>query len=145
MLRPVTASNLPAPVGPYSPGIESGDLIFVSGQSGREPGTGRVAPDVEAQTEQALKNVQAILEAAGSDLAHVIRCGVFLIDMAEFPKMNDVYARMFGSHRPARTTVQVAGLPGPGLRVEIDAIAHHGPAQKPRKSRKPRKPKRGAR
>jgi len=85
-----------------------------------------VAPDVETQTEQALRNVQAILEAAGSDLAHVIRCGVFLIDMAEFPKMNAVYARMFGGHRPARTTVQVAGLPGPGLRVEIDAVAQHG-------------------
>ena len=109
MLKSVTASNLPSPVGPYSPGIAFGELVFVSGQSGREPGTGHVAPDVETQTEQALRNVQAILEAAGSDLAHVIRCGVFLIDMAEFPKMNAVYARMFGGHRPARTTVQVAG------------------------------------
>ena len=126
MLKSVTASNLPSPVGPYSPGIAFGELVFVSGQSGREPGTGHVAPDVETQTEQALRNVQAILEAAGSDLAHVIRCGVFLIDMAEFPKMNAVYARMFGGHRPARTTVQVAGLPGPGLRVEIDAVAQHG-------------------
>lgn len=122
-LTRVTASNLPSPVGPYSPGIVMGNLVFVSGQSGREPGTGNIAPDVEAQTEQVLKNIAAILEASGSSLAHVIRCGVFLVDMGEFQKMNAVYARMFGGHRPARTTVEVSGLPGPGLRVEIDAIA----------------------
>lgn len=119
----VTANNLPSPVGPYSPGIVMGNLVFVSGQSGREPGTGNVAPDVEAQTEQVFRNIAAILEASGSSLAHVIRCGVFLVDMGEFQKMNAVYARMFGDHRPARTTVEVSGLPGPGLRVEIDAIA----------------------
>ena len=68
--------------------------------------------------------MQAILRAAGSDLVHVLRCGVFLVDMREFGRMNDVYSRMFGDHRPARTTVQVAGLPGEGLRVEIDAIAY---------------------
>ena len=71
-----------------------------------------------------LKNIQTILEAAGSSLQHVLRCGVFLLDMGEFKKMNAVYARMFGDHRPARTTVQVAGLPGEALRVEIDAIAY---------------------
>lgn len=123
LLTPVNASNLPSPVGPYSPGLVMGDLVFVSGQSGREPGTGHVAPDVEAQTEQVFRNISAILEAAGSSLAHVIRCGVFLVDMQEFQKMNAVYARVFGEHRPARTTVEVSGLPGPGLRVEIDAIA----------------------
>lgn len=122
-LTRVTASNLPSPVGPYSPGIVMGNLVFVSGQSGREPGTGNIAPDVEAQTEQVLENIAAILEASGSSLAHVIRCGVFLVDMGEFQKMNAVYARVFGDHRPARTTVEVSGLPGPGLRVEIDAIA----------------------
>jgi 2-iminobutanoate/2-iminopropanoate deaminase len=99
-------------------------LIFVSGQGGVDPATGILADAVEAQTEQVLKNVQAILEAAGSSLQHVLRCGVFLIDIGEFKKMNGVYSRMFGDHRPARTTVQVAGLPGPGLRVEIDAIAY---------------------
>ena len=122
-LTRVTASNLPSPVGPYSPGIVVGNLVFVSGQSGREPGTGHVAPGVEAQTEQVLENIAAILEAAGSNLAHVVRCGVFLVDMGEFQKVNAVYARVFGDHRPARTTVEVSGLPGPGLRVEIDAIA----------------------
>lgn len=119
----ITAANLPTPVGPYSPGIGVGDLVFVSGQSGRQPGTGHLAPDVEAQTEQALRNVAAILEAAGSSLSDVIRCGVFLVDMGEFAQMNAVYERMFAAHRPARTTVQVSGLPGQGLRVEIDAVA----------------------
>ena len=122
-LRPVTSGNLPSPVGPYSPGMIVGNLVFVSGQAGREPGSGRLAPTVEAQTEQVLKNIATILEAAGSGLQHVVRCGVFLVDMREFPKMNEVYARAFGAHRPARTTVEVSGLPGEGLRVEIDAVA----------------------
>ena len=121
---PVKAANLPAPVGPYSPAISYQRLVFVSGQGGVDPSTGSIAADVEAQTEQCLKNVRAILEAAGSSLQHVLRCGVFLVDMAEFSRMNAVYARMFGDHRPARTTVQVAGLPGEGLRVEIDAVAY---------------------
>jgi 2-iminobutanoate/2-iminopropanoate deaminase len=122
-VQPVSSSNLPSPVGPYSPGVVAGNLVFVSGQSGREPGTGRLAPDIEAQTEQVLKNIATILEAAGSSLQHVARCGVFLVDIGEFPKMNEVYARAFGSHRPARTTVEVSRLPGDGLRVEIDAVA----------------------
>src|SRR5438105_6144257 len=121
---PVRAANLPAPVGPYSPGVGFERLVFVSGQGGVDPKTGALAPDVEAQTEQCLKNVQTILAAAGTGLQHVLRCGVFLIDMGEFRRMNAVYARMFGEHRPARTTVQVAGLPGDGLRVEIDAVAY---------------------
>lgn len=122
-LKRVTAANLPSPVGPYSPGITVGNLVFVSGQAGKDPATGLIADDVETQTEQTLKNIAAILEAAGSDLSHVIRCGVFLIDIGDFQKMNGVYARMFGEHRPARTTVQVAALPEPRLLVEIDAVA----------------------
>src|SRR5918993_3336859 len=116
MHRPVHAANLPKPVGPYSPGMNFDRLIFVSGQGATDPETGKLAGDhVEAQTEQCLKNVQAILRAGGSDLEYVLRCGVFLVDMSEFQKMNAVYARMFGDHRPARTTVQAAALPGPGL------------------------------
>jgi len=123
-VQPVTSRSLPTPAGPYSPATRTGNLIFVSGQAGRDPATNRLAgPDVEAQTEQALKNVAAILEAGGSSLAHVLRCGVFLVDISEFPRMNEVYARIFGSHRPARTTVEVSALPGEDLRVEIDAIA----------------------
>ena len=122
--QPVISSDLPSPVGPYSPGMVLGNLVFVSGQAGRNPATGALADDVTAQTEQALKNIATILEAAGTGLQHVLRCGVFLVDMKEFPKMNEVYARAFGSHRPARTTVEVSGLPGDGLLVEIDAIAY---------------------
>jgi 2-iminobutanoate/2-iminopropanoate deaminase len=122
-LTRVTSTDLPTPVGPYSPGIVTGNLVFVSGQAGRDPHTGHLAADVESQTEQALKNIAAILAAAGSDLSQVVRCGVFLVDIGEFQKMNGVYSRVFGDHRPARTTVQVAGLPGEGLRVEIDAVA----------------------
>ena len=122
---PVHAGNLPKPVGPYSAGMGFERFIFVSGQGATDPATGKLAgEDVERQTEQCLKNVQSILEAAGSSLQHVLRCGVFLLDMREFQKMNGIYARMFGDHRPARTTVQVAGLPGDGLLVEIDAIAY---------------------
>lgn len=123
--RPVQSDRLPKPVGPYSPGMIFDRLVFVSGQGATDPATGRlVADDVDAQTEQCLKNVAAILEAAGSGLQHVLRCGVFLIDMREFPEMNAAYQRTFGTHRPARTTIQAAALPGDGLRVEIDAIAY---------------------
>lgn len=100
-------------------------LMFVSGQGATDPATGELAgADVEKQTEQCLKNLQAILKAGGSDLQHVLRCGVFLLDMKEFHQMNGVYSRTFGDHRPARTTIQAAGLPGAGLRVEIDCIAY---------------------
>ena len=123
--RSVTAAGLPPPAGPYSPAQVFERLVFVSGQGATDPATGAMAgADIEAQTEQVLKNVSAILEAAGSSLQHVLRCGVFLTDMSEFQRMNAVYARMFGNHRPARTTVQAAALPAEGLRVEIDAIAY---------------------
>jgi len=100
-------------------------LVFVSGQGATDPATGQLSgADIATQTEQCLRNVQAILNAAGTDLQHVLRCGVFLIDMTEFAQMNRVYSRMFGEHRPARTTIQAAALPGDGLRVEIDCIAY---------------------
>ena len=123
--RPVTAGDLPLPVGPYSPGVVYDGLVFVSGQGATDPGTGQMAgPGVEAQTEQVFRNIRTILLAAGTDLQHVLRCGVFLVDMDDFEDMNAVYQRMFGEHRPARTTVQVAALPHPALRVEIDAVAY---------------------
>jgi 2-iminobutanoate/2-iminopropanoate deaminase len=123
--HPIHTPNLPKPAGPYSPGMRLDNLVFVSGQGATDPATGKLAGDgVEIQTEQVLRNIQAILQAAGSDLQYVLRCGVFLIDIKEFQKMNAVYERMFGAHRPARTTIQAAGLPGAGLRVEIDCIAY---------------------
>lgn len=123
--HPIHAAGLPAPVGPYSPGMGFERLIFVSGQGATDPATGNLAgADAATQTEQCLRNVQAILRAGGSDLQYVLRCGVFLLDMREFAEMNAVYQRVFGAHRPARTTVQAAALPGEGLRVEIDCIAY---------------------
>jgi 2-iminobutanoate/2-iminopropanoate deaminase len=121
----VQSDKLPKPAGPYSPAVIFDRLVFVSGQGAKDPATGVLAgPDIESQTEQVLKNVAAILEAAGSSMGQVLRCGVFLTDMAEFSRMNAVYERIFGTHRPARTTVQVVSLPSPGLRVEIDAVAY---------------------
>jgi len=118
-------ASLPKPVGPYSPGMGFERLVFVSGQGANDPATGKlVGNDTATQTEQVLKNIRTILRAAGSDLQHVLRCGVFLADMDDFEQMNTVYARVFGDHRPARTTIQAGRLPGTGLRVEIDCIAY---------------------
>lgn len=123
--KPVVAEGLPNPIGPYSPGVAFGQLVFVSGQGATVPETGKlVGIDVETQTEQVFKNISAILEAAGSSLQHVLRCGVFLADMRDFPRMNAVYERMMAGNKAARTTVQVAALPVHGLLVEIDAIAY---------------------
>ncbi len=121
----VQSDRLPKPAGPYSPAVIFDRLVFVSGQAAKDPATGQlVGSDIESQTEQVLKNIASILEAAGSSLNHVLRCGVFLTDISEFVRMNAVYSRVFGANRPARTTVQVSALPSPGLRVEIDAIAY---------------------
>ena len=123
--RSVQAQGLPPPVGPYSPAMALDRLVLVSGQGATDPATGKLAgTDIDIQTEQCLRNVETILKAAGTDLQHVLRCGVFLLDMREFGRMNAVYERMFGAHRPARTTIQAAALPGDGLRVEIDCIAY---------------------
>ena len=123
--RHVHAPNLPKPAGPYSPAVVFERLVFVSGQGARDPQTDRMAgSDIQSQTEQCHRNIEAILAAAGSSLRHVLRGGVFLTDMSEFQQMNAVYERMFGDHRPARTTIQAAALPAEGLRVEIDCIAY---------------------
>lgn len=121
----VSSPDFPPALGPYSAAVTFGELVFVSGQGAADPATGElVSEDVEAQTEQVFKNLESILKAAGSDLKHILRCGVFLADMDEFSKMNAVYERMMDGHKPARTTVQAAALPMAGLRVEIDAIAY---------------------
>ena len=121
----VVGENLPAPIGPYSPGVTFERLVFVSGQGATVPETGElVGPDAATQTEQIFKNMERILKAAGSSLQHVLRCGVFIVDMRDFAEMNTVYERMMAGNKPARTTVQVTSLPIVGLRVEIDAIAY---------------------
>jgi 2-iminobutanoate/2-iminopropanoate deaminase len=123
--QPITGEHLPRPAGPYSPAVAYERLIFVSGQGAKNPETGElVGEDVESQTEQVFKNIAAILEAAGSSLQHVLRCGVFLVDIRDFAKMNAVYEKMMAGNKPARTTVQVSLLPIEGLRVEIDAVAY---------------------
>ena len=123
--RSVFPLDGPAPAGPYSPAIVFERLVFVSGQGARDPRTDRLAgDDIEAQTERCLRNVETILAAAGSGLPYVLKCSVFLTDIGEFGRMNAVYERVFGSHRPARTTIQAAALPAPGLKVEIDCVAY---------------------
>ncbi len=121
----VSTAAAPKALGPYSQGIKAGDFLFAAGQAGVDPATGRlVEGGVTAQTRQALRNIQAIVEASGSSLPRVVRCGVFLADLADFQAMNAVYAEFFPADQapPARTTVQAAKLPL-GALVEIDAIA----------------------
>jgi 2-iminobutanoate/2-iminopropanoate deaminase len=123
MRNVVSTDGAPKAIGPYSQGIDSGSLVFVSGQIPIDPATGQFVPGgIAEQTERALKNVEAVLAKAGLTPAHVVRTTVFLIDLNEFAAMNEVYARHFPKDPPARSTVQVAALPK-GARVEIDAIA----------------------
>ena len=123
MRQVVATDGAPKAIGPYSQGIDSGSLVFVSGQIALDPATGQmIAGGIAEQTERALKNVEAVLAKAGLTPAHVVRTTVFLVDLGEFAAMNEVYARHFPKDPPARSTVQVAALPK-GARVEIDAIA----------------------
>lgn len=119
----VTTDDAPKAIGPYSQAVVTDGMIFTAGQIALDPKTGEVVGRSAAeQTEQVLKNLAAILAAAGAGLGEVVKTTVYLADMADFPAMNEVYARHFGNHKPARSTVQAAGLPK-GVRVEIDAIA----------------------
>lgn len=124
--RVVHTDKAPAPFqgAPYSQAIVHGDLVFVAGQVGLDPDTNQmVEGSIEAQTEQAMKNVSAVLDAAGSSLANVLKASIFLVDFGDFPAMNEVYARFVGPDFPARATVQIAGLPM-GALVEIEVVAH---------------------
>jgi 2-iminobutanoate/2-iminopropanoate deaminase len=119
----IVTENAPAAVGPYSQGVSLGGLVFTAGQLGIVPGTKDFAgPDIESQTRQALENLKAVLEAGGSCLQHVVKVTVFLQDIDEFSRMNEVYAEFFSDDPPARSAVQVAALPLGG-RVEIEALA----------------------
>lgn len=119
----IQTENAPAAIGPYSQAIKAGGFVFASGQVALDPRTGQfVAGGITEQTEQVLKNLQAVLEAAGSSLDQVVKTTVFLADMKEFSGMNEVYARYFSEPPPARATVAAAGLPR-DARVEIEAVA----------------------
>jgi 2-iminobutanoate/2-iminopropanoate deaminase len=119
----VSTAGAPKAIGPYSQAISMNGFVFTAGQVALDPGTGElVAGGIAEQTTRALENLRAILTAAGTGLAQVVKTTVFLVDMADFTAMNEVYGRVFGTHRPARSTVAVAALPR-GARVEIEVIA----------------------
>jgi len=119
----IATKDAPQAIGPYSQAIRANGFVFVSGQVAIDPSTQQViSGDVVAQTERVLKNLSAILKAAGSGLEKVVRCGVFLKNMGDFAAMNEIYGRHFGAAPPARSTVEVARLPKDVL-VEIDVIA----------------------
>jgi 2-iminobutanoate/2-iminopropanoate deaminase len=121
--RVVTSAQAPAPVAAYSQAIASGDLLFCSGQIAIDPQTGQmVQGGIEAETEQVLKNLQAVLAAAGASLADVLKTTVYLADFSEFAAMNAIYVRAFATEPPARATVGVAALPR-GAKIELEAIA----------------------
>ncbi|CAM4521759.1 MAG: RidA family protein [Paenibacillus macerans] len=118
----ISTTSAPGAIGPYSQGVGLGDLVFTSGQLGLVPETGQFAEGVQAQTAQALRNVKAVLEAAGSGLDKVVKTTVFLKDMNDFAQVNEVYGSFFAEPYPARSAVEVARLPKDGL-VEIEVIA----------------------
>ena len=122
-IRITHTEDAPAAIGPYSQGVTTGNLLFTAGQIALDPATGQlVQGDVTAQTERVLRNLTAVLESAGTGWPNVVKTTVYLMDMADFPRVNEVYGRMIGDARPARSTVQVSGLPR-GVLVEIDAVA----------------------
>ena len=122
MHRPVQTDRAPAAIGPYSQAVRIGDLVFTSGSIPLRPDGSMVDGDVALQTEQVMENLQNVLAAAGTTLAHAVKCTCFLADMNDFAAFNEVYARYFGADAPARSTVEVARLPR-DVRVEVECIA----------------------
>ena len=119
----ISTDKAPGAIGPYSQAIKTGGMVYCSGQIPIDPVTGEfVSNDVTEQTDQVLKNLSAVLEAAGTSLGNVVKTTVFLADMSDFAAMNEVYARYFGENKPARATVQAARLPREA-KVEIECIA----------------------
>ena len=123
MKQIISTSDAPTPAGPYSQAVIAGDLIFVAGQTPKDPQTGQVPQGIEAQTHQVFKNVKAILEAAGSNLGQVVRVDVYLTSLDNFQPMNEVYKTYFAESYPVRTTV---GVELRGFDIEITVIAHKG-------------------
>lgn len=122
-MNAISTDKAPAAIGPYSQGIVTGNLLFASGQIPIDPATGAIVDGgIEAQAEQALKNVGALLEAAGTDFDHVVKTTCYLADIADFAAFNEVYAKFFPGNKPARSAVGVAGLPK-GALVEVEVVA----------------------
>jgi 2-iminobutanoate/2-iminopropanoate deaminase len=124
-VQPLPTPSAPGALGPYSLAVRAGDWIILSGQLGLDPKTGSLVAGVEAQARQALANIETILGDCGASLADVAKSLVFVTDLAQFATVNAVYGEAFGSHKPARSTVQVAALPA-GAEVEIEVWAHTG-------------------
>ena len=123
MRKHITSAEAPTPIGPYSQGVVAGGFMFVSGQIPIDPRTNElVEGGIEAQTDQVLKNLMAVLKEAKMGPENVVKATVFLSDLKDFAKMNEVYARYLGKEPPARSTIQAAGLPR-GVKVEIDVVA----------------------
>lgn len=119
----ISTNNAPAAIGPYSQAVKTGNLVFLSGQLGVDPATKKLAGEtIEIQTNQVFRNITAVLAVAGTGLSSVVKTSVFLKSMDDFAKMNGIYESNFGSHKPARSTVQVAKLPLDAL-VEIECVA----------------------
>ena len=119
----IATKDAPAAIGPYSQAVRVNGLLYTAGQIALDPASMEIIKGgIREQTERVMKNLKAVLEAAGSDLSKVIKTTVFLIDMSDFTAMNEVYSAAFGSHKPARSTVAVSGLPR-GVRVEIEVVA----------------------
>jgi 2-iminobutanoate/2-iminopropanoate deaminase len=125
MLERLQVAGAPKPQGPYSSAVRAGDFLFVSGQGPIDPATGEIPSEagVQEQTRLVLHHLQTILRACGADLEDVVKCSVFLLDTEDFDSMNEVYAEVFGAHKPARTTVG-AGMVAAGMKVEIDCVAY---------------------
>jgi 2-iminobutanoate/2-iminopropanoate deaminase len=120
--QPIFPAAGAKPIGPYTPAIRSGNMVFTSGQIGLDPATSKlVSGGVNAETRQALKNLKVLIEAGGATLDHVVKTTLFLINIADFAAVNEIYAEFFGANPPARSTIQVAALPG-GAAFEIEAI-----------------------
>ncbi len=120
--RIIHTQNAPAAIGPYSQAIAAGGFLFTSGQLGIKPDTGALQPDIVEQTKQSLKNIEAILTEAGAQKTDVVKTVVYLKNMSDFAAVNEIYASFFGSHKPARSCIEVSQLPKNGL-VEIEVIA----------------------
>lgn len=121
-MKQISTTNAPAAIGPYSQALSAGNLTFVSGQIPVDPATGRMADTIEEQATQALTNLKHVLAAAGLDMSNVIKTAVFLADLNDFPVVNRIYESFFEAPYPARSCVQVAGIPK-GALVEIECIA----------------------
>ena len=122
MIKIISTKNAPTVVGPYSQALEVNGFIFCSGQIGIDSKTGKVDPTIEGQTRQTLNNLQAVVKTSGSDFDHVVKITIYLTNMADYAKVNEIYAGYFTKNKPARATVAVASLPREVL-IEIDAIA----------------------